>query len=303
MTSMNPIFVIGSINTDMVATTSVLPKAGETVMGNEFIMTAGGKGANQAVAAARMGGDATMIGRLGEDIFGEQSLKRLRGENINCSHISIDPNQASGIALINVDDQGENHIVVVPGANGTLTNSHIESILSDVPDEAVILLQLEIPIETVAFVISSLRNKKRKIILDPAPACELSPSFMDGVYLVTPNETEATLLSGINVSDRETASEAAKKISECGPKNVAITMGADGVLFLSEDNKELFITPPRVKAIDTTAAGDCFNGSLAVMIASGMNVKEAIEQASIAASISVTRSGAQDSMPFRHELN
>ena len=121
--------------------------------------------------------------------------------------------------------------------------------------------------------------------------------------MVTPNETEATLLSGINVSDRETASEAAKKISECGPKNVAITMGADGVLFLSENNKELFITPPRVKAIDTTAAGDCFNGSLAVMIASGMDLKEAIEQASIAASISVTRSGAQDSMPFRHELN
>ena len=125
---------------------------------------------------------------------------------------------------------------------------------------------------------------------------------MDVLYLFTPNETEATVLSGINVCNRETASEAAKKISECGPKNVAITMGADGVLFLSENKEELFITPPRVKAIDTTAAGDCFNGSLAVMIASGMDLKEAIEQASIAASISVTRSGAQDSMPFKHEL-
>ena len=126
---------------------------------------------------------------------------------------------------------------------------------------------------------------------------------MDGVYLVTPNETEATVLSGINVCDRETASEAAKKISECGPKNVVITMGADGVLFLSENNEELFITPPQVRAIDTTAAGDCFNGSLSVMISSGMNLEEAIEQASIAASISVTRSGAQDSMPFKHEVN
>ena len=190
----NPIFVIGSINTDMVAMTKNLPAPGETVMGGEFMMTAGGKGANQAVSAVRLGGEVTMVGRLGEDVFGDQSIKRLKHENINCDFIGRDSKAASGVALISVDDKGENHIVVAPGANNHLDKAKVKTALDSMPDNAIILLQLEIPLETVAYIIEATRGSSRRVILDPAPApsITLSDNFLNGLYLITPNETEAT---------------------------------------------------------------------------------------------------------------
>ena len=302
-TTPQPIYVIGSINTDMVAMTDHLPTPGETVMGGEFMMTAGGKGANQAVAAARLDGDVTMVGRLGADIFGDQSVARLKAEKINCDFISRDSAAASGVALISVDGEGENHIVVAPGANNTLHIDTIDTALSSLPENAIVLLQLEIPIETVAHIISFAKDSNRKVILDPAPARELPENFLDGLFLITPNETEATHLSGIEVIDQNSAKAAAKKLLQTGVQNVAITMGADGVLLASGDENLQLIASPTVNAVDTTAAGDCFNGALSVALANGLELEEGINKACHAASISVTRKGAQDSMPFSNEVN
>ncbi len=298
----NPIFVIGSINTDMVAMTKNLPAPGETVMGGEFMMTAGGKGANQAVSAARLGGEVTMVGRLGEDIFGDQSIACLKRESINCDFIARDPIAASGVALISVDDKGENHIVVAPGANNQLDQKKVRAALDSMPDNAIILLQLEIPLDTVAYIVEAARGTSRKVILDPAPAPTYPLNFLNELYLITPNETEATKLTGIEVTDNKSAEVAAKKLMATGVKNVAITMGAKGVL-LAQENTIKFIPSPKVKAIDTTAAGDCFNGALSVGIAIGLSLEEGIKRACHAASISVTRKGAQDSMPYIKEID
>ena len=298
----NPIFVIGSINTDMVAMTEVLPSPGETVMGGEFMMTAGGKGANQAVAAARMGGDVTMIGRLGNDVFAEQSIKRLKSENINCEFITKDTEKASGVALISVDQNGENHIVVAPGANETLTKEHLGSVLSQIPDNALVMMQLEIPLESVVSVIEYCAKSDKKIILDPAPATNFTPEFTKSLYMITPNETEATALTGVKIKDLRDVKKAAIKLLGSGPQYVLITMGANGVYLASQNDEFEYITSPKVTTIDSTAAGDCFNGTLAVSLSQGLSVFEAAKKACHAASISVTRKGAQDSMPFINEL-
>ena len=300
----NPIYIIGSINTDMVAMTKNLPAPGETVMGGEFMMTAGGKGANQAVSAARLGGEVTMVGRLGEDIFGDQSIERLKHENINCDFIGRDSIAASGVALISVDDKGENHIVVAPGANNQLDKTKVKTALDSMPDNAIILLQLEIPLETVAHIIETTRGSSRRVILDPAPApsTALPDNFLNGLYLITPNETEATKLSGIEVQDDRSAEAAARKLLATGVNNVAVTMGAKGVVLVQQDGVK-FIKSPKVTAIDSTAAGDCFNGALAVSIANDLSLEQSVERACRAASISVTRKGAQDSMPSMSEVD
>ena len=288
----------------MVAMTKNLPAPGETVMGGEFMMTAGGKGANQAVSAARLGGEVTMVGRLGEDIFGDQSIERLKHENINCDFIGRDSIAASGVALISVDDKGENHIVVAPGANNQLDKTKVKTALDSMPDNAIILLQLEIPLETVAHIIETTRGSSRRVILDPAPApsTALPDNFLNGLYLITPNETEATKLSGIEVQDDRSAEAAARKLLATGVNNVAITMGAKGVV-LVQQNGVKFIKSPKVTAIDSTAAGDCFNGALAVSIANDLSLEQSVERACRAASISVTRKGAQDSMPSKSEVD
>ena len=301
-TNSNPIYVIGSINTDMVAMTEVLPLPGETVMGGEFMMTAGGKGANQAVAAARMGGDVTMIGRLGNDVFAEQSIKRLINENINCEFITKDNEKASGVALISVDKNGENHIVVAPGANATLTKERLKAVLKQMPDNAIVMMQLEIPLESVASVIECCKKTNIKIILDPAPAESLTPEFTQSLYMITPNETEASTLTGIKIKDLSDVKKAATKLLGFGTQYVLITMGADGVYLASQDDEFEYIPSPKVTTVDSTAAGDCFNGTMAVALSQGLGVSEAAKKACRAASISVTRKGAQDSMPFINEL-
>lgn len=296
-----PIVVIGSINTDMVATTPALPTAGETVMGTDFFISAGGKGGNQAVAAARLGANVSMVGNLGTDVLGDQAAERLEKENIDCRRISRDAQQASGVALISVDQQGENQIVVAPGANATLSPDHIEQAFKDIEPGSIILLQLEIPIETVSSAIRLATEKNCRIILDPAPAQTLPATLLEKVYLLTPNESEAELLTGIKVTEESSAKEAAAVLVQRGAENVAITLGGGGVLLASTADQQL-IPAKQVVAIDTTAAGDCFNGSVAFALAKGIELADCIKFACNVAAIAVTRPGAQDSMPFAQEV-
>ena len=297
-----PIIVVGSVNTDMVANASTLPSAGETVMGTDFFISAGGKGGNQAVAAARLGANVTMVGNLGTDALGDQAIERLKKENINCEQVTRDSEQASGVALISVNQWGENQIVVVPGANAALSTEHVENAFSNITEGSIILLQLEIPLASVARAIELGIKNDCRIILDPAPAQALSPSLLENVFLLTPNETEAEILSGIKVTGENSAKEAASALLELGVDNLAITLGSGGVLVASKNEYRL-IPAIEVEAIDTTGAGDCFNGSLASELAKGNELSQSIEFACRVASISVTRVGAQDAMPFSHEVN
>ena len=296
-----PIIVVGSVNTDMVANASTLPSAGETVMGTDFFISAGGKGGNQAVAAARLGANVTMVGNLGTDALGDQAIERLKKENINCEQVTRDSEQASGVALISVNQWGENQIVVVPGANAALSTEHVENAFSNITEGSIILLQLEIPLASVARAIELGIENDCRIILDPAPAQALSPSLLENVFLLTPNETEAEILSGIKVTGENSAKEAASALLALGVDNLAITLGSGGVLLASKNEYRL-IPAIEVEAIDTTGAGDCFNGSLASELAKGNELSQSIEFACRVASISVTRVGAQDSMPFSHEV-
>lgn len=284
----------------MVVKSPVLPKPGETILGGTFLMNAGGKGANQAVAAARLGGNVTFVAKVGNDIFGKQSIKGLKNENINTEFVFIDNKNPSGTALIMVNEEGENCIVVAPGANALLLPADIEQVKS-LSETAIILMQLEIPMETIAAVIKIARTNKQRVIINPAPAQKLPNELLDGLFLITPNETEAKLLTGLHVEDEATASQAAEVFLNKGVQNVIITLGKQGAYF---QNKEVqFKTDaPIVKAMDTTAAGDTFSGAIAVALTEKMNWERAIQFAVKAASISVTRLGAQASVPYRKEF-
>jgi ribokinase len=294
------IFVIGSSNTDMVVKTDVLPLPGETKLGGRFFMNAGGKGANQAVAAARLGGNVIFVSKIGNDIFGKQTLGNLQEENINTDFVFLDDIEPSGTALIMVNREGENCIVVAPGANANLLPVDIENV-KEISSAEIILMQLEIPMETIAAVVRIAKSNNKKVIINPAPAQPLEDELLKDLFLITPNETEASLLTGINVFDDETASLAADAFLAKGVQNVIITMGKKGA-FLKNNNLSLFVNAPIVKAIDTTAAGDTFTGAIAVALNEGMDWEPAIKLAVKAASISVTRMGAQASVPYRYEL-
>jgi len=295
------IVVIGSTNTDMVIKTSHLPLPGETILGGEFLMNPGGKGANQAVAASRLGGDVAFISKTGNDIFGEQSVENLRREGVNTENIVVDPENPSGVALITVDSRAENCIVVAPGSNMTLKPDDIDKAIKQIEMAEIVLLQLEIPIETVEYTAQiAFRNEKR-VILNPAPAQKLSDSILKTIYILTPNETEAEILTGVKVTNTDTAKKAAQILLKKSVEIVIITMGANGAFVHTNSLSEL-IPAPEVKAVDTTAAGDTFNGALAVAVSEGFNIREAVQFANKAASIAVTRLGAQTSTPYRSEV-
>jgi len=298
--SKNKIMVIGSANTDMVVKAGKLPLPGETVLGGNFFMNAGGKGANQAVAAARLGGNVTLVTKVGNDIFGKQTVEGLKKDAINTDYVFIDEKNPSGTALIILNQEGENCIVVAPGANANLLALDIEKV-NNVSNAEIILMQLEIPMETIAFVAKKAKVNNQKVIINPAPAQSLSDELLNGLFLITPNETEATLLTGITVIDEETASQAAKVFLDKGVENVIITLGKEGAYFENATLK-LKIPAPVVKALDTTAAGDTFSGALTVALTEKMDWAQAISFAIKAASISVTRLGAQASVPYRNEI-
>ncbi len=295
------IIVVGSINTDMVVGAKKLPKPGETLIGHKFFMNPGGKGGNQAVAAARLGGEVSMVANLGADVFGDSAIAKLTDEGIDCAGISRDNDSPSGVAIINVDDEGENQIVVAPGANANLNTRLVSAALEQIAPSSIVLLQLEIPIVSVARVIEVCQQKRCRVILDPAPAQALPKSIFEGTYLLTPNKNEAELLSGISISDRDSVTCAAEKLLKFGVTNVAITLGSQGVFLANSDDKQL-LKATSVSATDTTAAGDCFNGAVAAKLSQGCSLIEGIRFGIQASAICVTRHGAQDAMPYVNEI-
>jgi ribokinase len=298
---MSKIIVIGSSNTDMVIKAKKHPLPGETILGGTFLMNPGGKGANQAVAAARLGGNVIFVTKTGNDVFGEEARCHFSKEGIDSGYIVKDPNNPSGVAIIMVDENGENAIAVAPGSNGTLSAYDIDEAAFGTDPADIILLQLEIPIGTVEFVAEKASARGNRVILNPAPARKLSELLLQCLYLITPNEIEAENLTGINVTDVASAELAAKDLHERGVKNVVITLGATGAYIYSETTSKLITVVP-VKAVDTTAAGDIFNGAIAVALSEGKSLEEAVKFANKAAAISVTRMGAQASAPFRKEI-
>jgi ribokinase len=296
------IVVVGSSNTDMIIKVPWLPKPGETILGGRFFTAAGGKGANQAVAAARAGGDVIFLARIGDDMFGQKAKEGFIKDKINVDYVLTDEAEPSGVALILVAPDGENVIAVAGGANSCLSPSDVEK-QSDVISSADILLgQLETPLETIYEAVSIASDKGVKVILNPAPAQKLSDDMLGHISILTPNESEAELLTGIKVDSAEDAAKAADVLMDRGVQIVLLTMGARGAYIVTAEFKEM-IPGFKVKAVDATAAGDVFNGALAVAIARNKPIREAVSFANAAAALSVTKLGAQPSAPTKDQID
>jgi ribokinase len=293
------IHVVGSLNMDFVVRVETLPLRGQTVSGRGFTMVPGGKGANQACAVGRLNGVGRMIGRVGADVFGERLKQSLRSAGVDVSHVLATPDEATGVALIPVESGGQNQIVVAAGANGRLTPRDVEAALVG-QGGGLLLLQLESPLETVAAALALGRSSRATTILDPAPARPLETTLLQQVDILTPNESEALSLLGERGSEVTLADAAAlaRRLRQLGPPTVILKLGAAGAWLEAEGQSRHFPTP-KVEAIDATAAGDTFNGALAVGLAEGRAVDAAIRFANAAAALSVTRLGAQASIPDR----
>ena len=296
-----PILVIGSSNTDLIIKAARIPKPGETILGGEFARAAGGKGANQAVAAARAGGAVTFIARVGRDANGEAALAGFVADGINVQRVVRDATRPSGVALILVDQNGENSIAVASGANDKLSPADVRRAKSAFCRARIVLLQLETPLPTVVASAALAAASGVRVVLNPAPARLLPAQLLRRVYVLTPNESEAELLTGVVVSNEATAAQAADKLLARGVQNVIITMGARGAFVVGNGLRRL-IPGFKVAAVDATGAGDVFNGALVVALAEGRPLLEAARFASAAAAISVTRFGAQPSAPTRQEI-
>ena len=300
---LKPIVVVGSINIDLVAITRHIPRAGETVAGLTFQTFPGGKGANQAVAAARLGASVRMIGNIGSDSFGAELRKDLENARVDVSAVSQVP-MASGVALITTDAKGENAITVVSGANRALTPADVETNISLIRSAGVLLTQLEIPLETVECLAMIARREGIPLILDPAPAQLLPPSLLQNVDWLTPNETETCFLLGRGchqISDTE-LEHLADSVLQLGSRNVILKLGGRGSYLAMSDGSRELIPAYEVNAVDTTAAGDAFNGAFAIGLVEGKSAVASARYASAIAAISVTRWGAQPSMPTRDEV-
>jgi ribokinase len=295
------VLVVGSANMDMVVTTERFPYPGETIFGKKFQTFSGGKGANQAVGCAKLGVKTYFIGKFGNDDFGRNLTKNMRRDGVNLDHIFIDQEESTGTALITVDNEGQNEIIVISGSNMKLSPSDIESKLMLFGQVNVVLSQLEIPLETVLKIAELCKKEGSIFILNPAPALLLSDEQLQHIDFLTPNEIELELISGINVYDEASATNAAQVLIDRGVRNVIVTMGSMGSIWVSK-NKIVKFPALKVHAVDTTGAGDAFNGALAFSLAKGNNPEKSIEFANKVASISVTRMGAQSSMPFYNEI-
>jgi ribokinase len=297
------IVVVGSSNTDMVVKGERLPRPGETVTGGQFLMAAGGKGANQAVAAARLGAEVAFVAKVGADMFGDQAVASYRKEGIDTDFILRDPQNPTGVALILVDEQGENLISVASGANHALLPEDVAKAAERIRAADVIVLQLEIPMETVAFAARFAAEAGVPVILDPAPAPAgpLDPGLLKHVAYLKPNETEAERLTGIPVRDEASALRAAEKLLAAGVRHAIVTLGAKGALW-ADRQRSGFVPGIRVEALDSTAAGDAFSGALACGLARGLGLDEAVRYAGLVGAISVTRLGAQPSLPTSQEV-
>ncbi len=299
--STKPIIVVGSSNTDMIIKLERIPLPGETILGGEFVTAAGGKGANQAVGAARAGGQVTFIARVGADMFGDQAVAGFNREGINTDHVLRDKSRPSGVALIFVAKDGENSIAVAGGANGGLSPADVRQAKNVFAGAGMLVMQLETPLATVQAAADLAAKAGVRVILNPAPAQPLPDKLLKKVSIITPNETEAELLTGIKVDSEAAAAKAAGKMLALGVKTVIITLGSRGA-FVAGDGVAKLVPGFKVKAVDTTAAGDTFNGALAVALVEGQTLEHSVRFAHAAAAISVTRLGAQTSVPTRKEI-
>lgn len=299
---MNKILVIGSSNMDLVVQVPRCPAAGETLFGSSFTTNYGGKGANQAVAVARIGSGVTFMTKLGNDTFGQQMRQHFSEEGMDLTHILTDAESPTGTALITVEDKGENRIIVVPGANARLTENDVESLSAEINSCRFVLTQLEIPLPTVLRVAEMTSAAGKQLILNPAPARPLPDSLLQKVFLITPNETEAEILTGIRVSDVESARRAALWFRKKGVQQIVITMGSQGAFVFTDDFQGM-VPAYKVKAIDTTAAGDVFNGALTVALSEGKTTADAARFGCAASALAVMRPGAQSSIPTRTEID
>ncbi|MFJ4196809.1 ribokinase [Pseudomonas sp. NPDC089534] len=295
------VVVIGSLNMDLVTRAPRLPLGGETLIGHSFATVPGGKGANQAVAAARLGAAVAMVGCVGNDAYGAQLRDALLAERIDCRAVSAVAD-SSGVALIVVDDNSQNAIVIVAGANGALTSAVVDRFDDVLQAADVVICQLEVPDATVGHALKRARALGKTVILNPAPASRVLPSdWYASIDYLIPNESEAAILSGLPVDSLEAAERAASHLIGLGAGKVLITLGAQGLLFASGTGFEHF-PAPKVKAVDTTAAGDTFVGGFAAALARGESEAQAIRYGQVAAALSVTRAGAQPSIPTRSEV-
>jgi ribokinase len=295
------VVVVGSINMDLVIRSPRIPLPGETILGRDFKTLPGGKGANQAVAASRLGAQVEMIGCVGDDGFGRELLSILQKEGIGTQHVPLLPLTPTGIAMITVSDQGENTIVISSGANGKVTPEMVRQAEQSIAQADILLVQLEIPLDAVEEAVRLARRHQVTVILNPAPAQPLPKSLLAQVDILTPNETEGKLLVAQKSDIEMNPQEIIQALSNMGPSRILLTHGEDGVYFNDVD-AVTHIPAYKVQVVDTTAAGDCFNAGLAVSLAEGSDFKEAIRFAQKAASLSVTRFGAQPSLPFRSEV-
>ncbi len=296
-----PVLVIGSSNTDLILKVARIPEPGETILGGEFARAAGGKGANQAVAAARAGGAVTFIARVGCDANGTEALTGFAADGINVKHVIRDAALPSGVALILVDRQGENSIAVASGANDKLSPADVRQARRTFRRARILLLQLETPLPTVVAAAELAAAAGVRVVLNPAPARTLPTHLLKRLYLLTPNESEAKRLTGVTIINEATAAQAANKLLARGVQNVIITLGARGA-FVAGKNLRRLMAGFKVNAVDATGAGDVFNGAVVVALAEGRSLPEAARFACAAAAISVTRLGAQPSAPMRREI-
>lgn len=294
------ILVVGSSNTDMTVKTRHIPKPGETVLGGDFTMGPGGKGANQAVAAARLGGDVEFICKVGRDLFGKNAIEHYKSEGLRTGGILFS-GQPSGVALISVDESGENCIVVASGANGDFCTADIEACRASLESCSILLLQLEIPVPAVALAAEIAHKAGAMVVLNPAPSAALPEEIFRNVDLFIPNETELSDFSGIPVSDAGSAFKAAQAMRAKGVGKLIVTMGSKGALICDGDSP-VTVPAQKVRAVDTTAAGDTFCGALCVAISEGRSLLEATEFATRASALTVQKMGAQNSIPFRKDL-
>jgi len=296
------VVVFGSINMDLVARTPRLPAPAETITGYEFFTAPGGKGANQAVAAARLNCHTKMVGRVGGDAFGAELRQNLAQAGVETNPIRTDAETSSGVAIIAVDDSAQNNIIIIPGANGRIDQTDVDRLAQHLDQAAVLLLQLEIPLPAVRAAAELAHRHNVTVMLDPAPARDLPPNLYSLIDIITPNEVEAAQLVGFAVKTRDDGLQAAQTLRERGVKTAIIKMGALGVVYATATGTG-FLPAFKIKAVDTTAAGDAFNGGLAAALAQGLPLPEAVRWGAAAGALSATKIGAQPSMPPRTEFD
>lgn len=302
---MAKIVVVGSFNMDLVVRLPAIPRPGETLLGGVFATYPGGKGSNQAVAAARLGGEVIMIGRVGADAFGDQLLAMARSEGIDTRFVGVDPAAATGVALIEVDARGQNSIAVASGANFTLSAADVAAAFAHIERVDLLVMPLETPMDTIVTAAKLARQAGARVLLNPAPAQHLAPELLKDVDVLIPNEHEATFMTGIEIDSQQTARLAADRLLRSGPGGVIVTLGSRGALIAEASGPEIAYTETpafAVDPVDSTAAGDAFVGALAVALGEGLSLPAAARFASAAAAISVTRTGAQPSLPTRVEV-